>query len=357
MAQVLTHAAGNTLTFAARTRKAPPMRFFSDNAAPVHPAVMAAIADACAVDTAYDGDRHSMALDDAFSALFDIEVAALWVPTGTAANCLALAAMCPAYGGIICHREAHIQVDEAGAPGFYTGGAGLILVDGAGAKIAPETIDRVRANIRDDVHQLQPHAVSITQATEYGRVYTPGEVAAIGERCRAHGLSLHMDGARFANAVAHLGCHPGDVTWRAGVRALSFGCVKNGGMNAEAIILFDRALASEVRVRRKRAGHLLSKGRFMAAQLLAMARDGLWLDNAARANAAAAVIGRAAGDRLLHAVEANEIFLSLTPDEAARLRASGYDFYDWGEGAARLVTSWHHDEAAVTPLAEAIARL
>lgn len=181
------------------------MRFFSDNAAPVCPPVMQAIAAADAVDTAYDGDALSSALDAAFSDLFETDVAVIWTATGTAANCLALAALCPPYGGIICHREAHIEIDEAGAPEFYTGGAKLLLAEGEGAKIAPETVDHIRANIRADVHQVQPHALSITQASEYGRVYTPAEVAALGERCRAHGLGFHVDGARFANAVAHLG--------------------------------------------------------------------------------------------------------------------------------------------------------
>lgn len=333
------------------------MRFFSDNAAPVCPPVMQAIAAADAVDTAYDGDALSTALDAAFSDLFETDVAVIWTATGTAANCLALAALCPPYGGIICHREAHIEIDEAGAPEFYTGGAKLLLAEGEGAKIAPETVDHIRANIRADVHQVQPHALSITQATEYGRVYTPAEVAALGERCRAHGLGFHVDGARFANAVAHLGCAPADVTWRAGVDALSFGFVKNGGMNAEAIVQFRRDHAAAVKVRRKRAGHLQSKGRYLAAQLLAMLRDDLWLANARAANAAAAVIAAAAGARLLHPVQANEIFLALSADEAARLRAAGYDFYDWGVGAARLVTSWHHDAQSVAPLASAIAAL
>jgi len=333
------------------------MRFFSDNAAPVCPPVMQAIAAADAVDTAYDGDALSSALDAAFSDLFETDVAVIWTATGTAANCLALAALCPPYGGIICHREAHIEIDEAGAPEFYTGGAKLLLAEGEGAKIAPETVDHIRANIRADVHQVQPHALSITQASEYGRVYTPAEVAALGERCRTHGLGFHVDGARFANAVAHLGCAPADVTWRAGVDALSFGFVKNGGMNAEAIVLFRRELAAAVKVRRKRAGHLQSKGRYLAAQLLAMIKDDLWLANARAANAAAAVIAAAAGARLLHPVEANEIFLALSADEAARLRGAGYDFYDWGEGAARLVTSWHHDAQNVAPLASAIAAL
>eukprot|EP00919_Chromeraceae_sp_WS-2016_P077270 GHVR01182957.1.p1 GENE.GHVR01182957.1~~GHVR01182957.1.p1 ORF type:complete len:167 (-),score=39.72 GHVR01182957.1:293-793(-) len=166
-----------------------------------------------------------------------------------------------------------------------------------------------------------------------------------------------MDGARFANAVATLRCSPADLTWKAGVDALSFGFVKNGGMSAEALIFFDRSLAADTHYRRKRAGHLQSKGRFLAAQILAMLEDHLWLDNARAANAGAQTIAAAAGDRLIYPVEANEIFIKLSADEAAQLRGKGFDFYDWGEGQARLVTSWNHSANDIRPLAEAIAAL
>ncbi len=333
------------------------MRFFSDNAAPVHPKIMQAIADANTVDTAYDGDALSQKLDAAFSELFERDVAVLWVSTGTAANCLALASLVQPHQGVICHSEAHIEVDECGAPGFYTGGAKLMLVDGEGAKIAPKTVSDLLSTIRPDVHQVQAAAVSITNATEYGLVYQPSEVNALGGLCRERKLALHMDGARFGNAVATLGCCPADVTWRAGVDVLSFGFAKNGGMNAEALVYFDPALADAARYRRKRAGHLLSKGRFLAAQLLAFLDADLWLDNAKAANAAGQIIAGAAPERLLHPVEANEIFIRLSASEAASLRKQGFDFYDWGEGAARLVTSWHHREEDVQPLAKAIAAL
>jgi threonine aldolase len=333
------------------------MRFFSDNAAPVHPKIMQAIAEANLVDTAYDGDRWSQRIDAAFSQLFERDVAVLWVSTGTAANSLALASLVQPHQGVICHREAHIEVDECGAPGFYTGGAKLMLVDGDGAKLTPDDIYRQLGSIRADVHQVQAAAVSITNATEYGLVYRPAEVAALGQLCEQYKLGLHMDGARFANAVATLGCAPADVTWRAGVEVLSFGFAKNGGMNAEALVYFDPAHADAARYRRKRAGHLLSKGRFLATQLLAFLDGDLWLENARAANAAATIIAEAADGRLLHKVEANEIFIRLNAAEAATLRTQGFDFYDWGEGAARLVTSWHHSEADVRPLASAIAAL
>lgn len=318
---------------------------------------MQAIADANLVDTAYDGDRWSQKLDAAFSELFEREVAVLWVSTGTAANCLALASLSQPYQGIICHNEAHIEVDECGAPGFYTGGAKLMHVDGEGAKLAPDAIEALLATIRPDVHQVQASAVSITNATEYGLVYRPEEVRAIGNLCDTKRLGLHMDGARFANAISTLGCAPADVTWRAGVDILSFGFAKNGGMNAEALVYFDPERADAARYRRKRAGHLLSKGRYLAAQLLAFLEKDLWLENARAANAAARIIANASPDRLMHPVEANEIFIHLSAQEAASLRSQGFDFYDWGEGAARLVTSWHHGEADVGPLAKAIALL
>jgi len=333
------------------------MQFLSDNAAAVHPKVWQAMQAADAADAPYDGDAWSARLDEAFSALFERDCAALWVATGTAANCLALAAMVQPHGAVVCHREAHIEADECGAPGFYLHGAKLLLAEGDGAKLAPQAIAAVLDGIRADFHQAQAHAVSITQASEYGLAYRPAEVAAIGALARARGLKLHMDGARFANAVAFLGCSPAEASCAGGVDALSFGCVKNGGLGAEAILFFDPALADVARWRRKRAGHLQSKGRFLAAQLLAMLEGGLWLDNARAANAAAREIADAAAGRLLHAVEANELFVRLDADERAALRAQGFGFYDWGADAARFVTAWDSDPAAVSALARAVAAL
>ncbi len=335
----------------------PPMRFFSDNAAPVSPAVLSALAAVDHVDTAYDADAQSARLDTVFSTLFGCEVSALWVTTGTAANALALAALCPPFGGILCHESAHVHTDEGGAPEFFTHGAKLMTLPGDGAKLMPETISAFLGTIGDTVHHVQPHALTITNATEYGRVYTPDDVTALGALCKDRGLGFHMDGARFANAVAHLDCSPADLTWRAGVDALSFGFVKNGGMSAEALIFFDPALVADTKRRRKRAGHLLSKGRYLAAQILALLEDDLWRTYGRAANAAARIVAQAAGVRCLYPVEANEIFLTLDADEAARLRAQGFDFYDWGDGVARIVTSWHHRQEDVAPLAAAITAL
>ncbi len=333
------------------------MRFFSDNAAAAHPAVLDAIAASNHVDTAYDGDEWSQKLDAAFSGLFETQVRALWVTTGTAANCLALAALCPPYGGIICHRDAHIEVDEAGAPGFFAHGAKLILVEGPGAKVTPDAVAEAIGGIRKDVHQVQPHALSVTNATEYGLVHSAAEVEALGELAKAHQLGFHMDGARFANAIAATGASPADVTWRAGVDTLSFGFVKNGGLNAEALILFRTDLADEIMVRRKRAGHLLSKGRMLAAQILALLDSDLWLANARAANAAAQALAQADPGRLVYPVEANEVFLRMGADEAARLRSQGFDFYDWGSGQIRFVTSWDQQGEAVDQLVAAIRAL
>ena len=333
------------------------MRFFSDNAAAACPAVIDAIAAANRLDSAYDGDQWSARLNAAFSAVFEREVEALWVTTGTAANSIGLAMLCPPTGAILCHRDAHIENDEAGAPAMYNGGAKLMLLDGPGAKVPVAAAEGACARIRPDVHQVQPAALSITNATEYGLTYSVDETAALGEFAKARGLGFQLDGARFANAVVSTGASPAALTWRAGVDVMSFGFVKNGGMSAEALILFDPALAAKAKVLRKRSGHLLSKGRYLAAQLLAMLDNDVWLDNARAANAAARTLAEAAGERLVYPVEANELFVAMTAGEAATIRGQGFDFYDWAPGEVRLVTSWDQDMDAVGKLAAAIRAL
>jgi threonine aldolase len=332
-----------------------PMQFLSDNAAAVHPRVWDALRAADSADTPYDTDARSRRLDEAFSALFGRDVAVLWVATGTAANCLALSTLVAPHGAVLCHREAHIEMDEGGAAGFYLHGAKLIHAGGRGAKLGPDGVRAALGAIRDDVHQVQVHALSLTQASEYGLCYRPEELAELTSLARERGLALQMDGARFANATAFLGCSPADAC--GDVDALSFGCVKNGAMNAEAIVFLDPALADVARYRRKRAGHLQSKGRFLAAQVLALVEDGLWLANGRAANDAAAEVARAAAGRLLHPVEANEIFLRCTAAERETLRAHGFDFYDWGPDAARFVTAWDTKEEDARALARAIDNL
>lgn len=333
------------------------MLFVSDNAAPVHPALWDAMRAADAADLPYDGDALSQRLDAAFSKLFDRPCAVLWTSTGTAANCLALATLVPPYDGVVCHDDAHIEQDEAGAPEFFTHGAKLMLANGPQAKLTPDSIAAVIDPIRNDVHRVQPAAIAITQATEQGCVYTPDELAAVTAYARGRGLRVHMDGARFANAVAHLGCSPAEAGPAHGIDTLAFGMIKNGGMGAEALVLFEPARATEARRRHKRAGQLQSKGRYLAAQLLAMIEDGVWLANARAANQAAAAVARAAGDRLLYPCEANEVFVRLSPAEREVLRAQGFGFYDWGADAARFVTAWNTREDHAAALAAAIAAL
>jgi threonine aldolase len=331
------------------------MFFLSDNAAAPCSEVLAAVAAAAPAATAgYDGDAWSRALDAAFGELFGAPCTVLPVSTGTAANALALSVMVPPFGAVVCHNEAHIHVDECGAPEFYTGGAKLMLVPGADGRLTPAAIDAGLASHRGDVHQVQVRALSLTQATEAGTVYAPAALAELGAYARARGWKVHLDGARFANAVARLACHPGDITWRAGVDILSFGTIKNGGLSAEALVVFDATLVDELRFRRKRAGQMPSKGRFQAAQLLAMIKDGVWLRNAARANAGAQQLAEAAAQRLVWPVEANEVFVRLMPGEAERLRAEGFGFYDWGaagSGEARFVVAWDAEPAHVELLA------
>ena len=337
------------------------MNFMSDNAAGACEAVLAAVAGAAAgTARAYDGDALSARLDGVFGELFGTACTVLPVTTGTAANALALAAMTPPWGAIVCHRDAHIQIDECGAPEFFTGGAKLLLADGADGRLTPAGLDAALAGHRGDAHQVQPRVLSLTQATEWGTVYAPDALAALGDHAGAKGWRLHIDGARFANAVAHLGCHPGDISWRAGASALSFGFIKNGGMSAEAVVLFDAALAEELRFRRKRAGQMPSKGRFAAAQLIAMIESGAWLANARAANAGAARLAAAAAGRLVAPVEGNTLFVDVGTGGAAALRAQGFDFYDWGDagsGQARLVVSWDTPQAHIEALGRALAAL
>lgn len=336
------------------------MRFLSDNAATVCPEVMAAVASAnVATDHAYDGDPWSARLDDAFSDLFGTQCRVFAVSSGTAANALSLSCLVPPFGAVVCHREAHIQVDECGAPEFFTGGAKLLLCDGPHAKLTPASVERGLESLRGDVHQVQARALSLTQATEYGAVYSPDEVRALTDLAKSRSWRVHMDGARFANAIAHLGCHPGDVTWRVGVDVLSFGAIKNGGMSSEAVVFFDEALSADLRFRRKRAGQMPSKGRFNAAQLLAMIGDGVWLRNAAAANSGAQLLAQAAGTRLTQPVEANEVFVNIG-DAGTTLRAQGFSFYDWGDagsGEARFVVSWDQPRSDITALAAALKAL
>src|SRR5579872_3834132 len=264
------------------------MNFASDNAYGALPEVWAAIqaADRGAA-LAYGNDALTKDLTARFAALFERDVAAFPVFTGTAANALSLACLTPPFGAVLCHRDSHIMTSECGAPEFYSG-AKLIGLDGADGKLTPEGIADALEGLDGSVHSVQPRVVSVSQASELGTVYSRAEIAAISELVHARGLKLHMDGARFANAMAHLGGSPAEATWKCGVDALSFGATKAGALAAEAVVFFDPALAGEFEYRRKRGGHLASKMRFVSAQLEAMLEKNLWLASAARANMLAA---------------------------------------------------------------------
>lgn len=334
------------------------MRFLSDNTATVSPEILAAIAQAnTGHAAAYGDDPWTQRLDEVLAAFFGTSVRAFAVMTGTAANSLSLATFSPPWGAVYAHDEAHIGVDECGAPQFFTGGAQLVFLPGNHAKLTPDILEKALDKHPANVHTVQPAVVSITQATELGTCYRPDEIRAISSLAHQRGLKVQMDGARFANALTFLDCHPADITWRAGVDVLSFGATKNGALAAEAVVFFDPRLVGDFEFRRKRAGHLLSKSRYVAAQLTAYVETGIWRRNAQRANELARRIGKAAGSALLHPVESNEVFLQLGDDRKARLRAAGFEFYDWGperSGEARFVASWDQREADVAALVEAL---
>lgn len=330
------------------------MNFCSDNTAGAHPRILAALTaanDGAAMP--YGNDDLTRKVEARIGEIFERDCAVFLVGTGTAANVLSLATLTPGWGVVYCHPDSHINVDECGAPEFYTGGAKLVPVPGAHGKIAAADLAAAITGA-GVVHHSQPAAISLTQATEAGTVYTPAEIGAVGETARRHNLGLHVDGARFANALVHLGCTPAEITWKAGVDVLSFGATKNGAVAAEAVVVFDRAKAAQLGYRRKRGGQLWSKMRFLSAQFDAYLADDLWLGSARHANDLARELGRGlagiAGARIEHPVQANEIFVSLPEMVISGLEADGFRFYRWlGEGSTllRLVTSFNTDPAAV----------
>ena len=340
------------------------MDFRSDNVTGVSPEILEALAAANGGAAAsYGADPITERLQRRFAELFEHEVTVFPVATGTAANALALATLTPPYGVIYGHGEAHFHVDECGAPEFYTGGAKLTVLVGGHAKITPTALTAAVTG-KGVVHHSQPATVSLTQATEAGAVYKADEVAGIAEVCRQHGLALHIDGARFANAVASLNRSPADLTWRVGVEALSFGATKNGAMAAEAVIFFDPGRAADFAFRRKRGGHLFSKMRFLSAQLDAYLEGDLWLRNARHANRMATRLAEGlaglAGVRLRHPVEANEIFVELPEPVIRGLFDLGFLFHRWGGDAdtcVRLVTAFDTAPAAVDSFIAAAKRL
>jgi threonine aldolase len=333
------------------------MFFASDNSSGVPPEVLAALATANeGYAPSYGNDPVMTRVRDRLRDVFEAPEAAVYlVATGTAANALAMSLACPPWGAVFCHRFAHAAEDECGAPEFYTGGAKLVLVEGAHGKMTPETLAASLARTgASGVHGVQRGMLSITNVTEAGTVYSVAEVVALAALARARDLPVHMDGARFANALVATNASPAEMTWKAGVDILSFGGTKNGLMGVEAVILFDPAKAWEFELRRKRGGHLFSKHRYLSAQMDAYLQDDLWLRLARHANAMGARlssgIASLPGGSLMHPVQANMMFAQVPQAAHDRATAAGAAYYQMphlGEGACRLVCSWSTTEPDV----------
>jgi len=337
--------------------------FGSDNQAGVSPEVLEAIIRCDrGKAVAYGADAYTEQVNAAFSQAFEREAFVFSAATGTAANALGLAAITPPYGETLCHAGAHILTTEGGAPEFYAGGSRLVGIDGDHGKITPDGLARLLAErMRPSKHHMPCASLSITQATEAGTLYSLEELAELSSVAHGHGLKVHMDGARFANALVALGATPAEMSWKVGIDVLSLGTTKNGTMNAEAVIVFDRALARDIAVRHKRAGLLTSKMRYVSAQLLAFLENDLWLRNARRANSIAAAVAKVLeatrAARLIHPVESNQIFVEIAPEVATQLAASQIAFRSWDASkpeTCRLVASFEDDDGKVERVAAAL---
>ncbi len=328
------------------------MNFGSDHVQGVHPRIMQALVEAnTGAAPSYCYDDGAAAAQDQLSGIFERDVSVFQVMNGTAANGLALSTLVPPHGAVLCHEGSHIMTDECNAPELLTGGAKLVGLAGEDGKITPLAISAKLRNFGHDEHGPKPTALSIANSTERGTVYRPEDVIALSVVAREHGLRLHMDGARFANALVAARCTPAELTWKAGVDVLSFGGSKNGGMFLEAVVFFDDGLAQDFRFRRKRAAQLVAKGRFLSAQMLAYLKDDLWLSNARHANAMAGTLGEGLrtlkGVRLSHPVEANAVFASMPLRTFEMVQKAGAEFWEFpvagtaeGEVHCRFVTSW-----------------
>ena len=332
------------------------VKFASDNVAGACPEVLDAIIKANDGDsTPYGNDPISTELQDKFSEIFEKEVIVFPTAAGTAANALALATMTPSFGNIYCHKLSHINTDECGAPEFYTGGGKLVTLNGVKGKITAEELDQVISG-KGIVHHTQPSSVSITQVCETGEVYQLDEIKKISEVTHKHNLSIHMDGARFANALVSLNATPAEMTWKSGIDVLSFGATKNGCIAAEAIIFFKKDLVGNVAFLMKRAGHLLSKMRFVSAQLDAYISNDVWLRNAKHANKMGKKLSDGLKDHsdinLAYPTEANEVFATFPRNKIDHLNSEGYQINEdeWDGKAVRLVTAWNTQDADVDHL-------
>ena len=340
--------------------------FASDNVAPVAPEVMAALLRANTGSVhSYGDDPWTVRLQLLAREVFETELAIYPVATGTAANALALATLTPPFGAVYCHAEAHVNTDECGAPEFYSGGAKLIGLASPDGKINAAQLAAPVAHAREmGVHHVLPAALSLSQASEWGTVYSRAELTALTSAAHELGLKVHMDGARFANAIAHLGCTPAEGSWRSGIDVLSFGATKNGALAAEAVIFFRPEQAHDFELRRKRAGQLWSKHRYLSAQLVACLENELWLRHARNANALAAQLAaglRQRGLSVLQAVQANEVFAAMPATMITALHAAGFEFYQWpappGQTlpVVRLVTAYDMGATDVEALLSAIS--
>jgi len=336
------------------------MNFCSDNVSGIHPRILDALIAGNEGDVLpYGADPHTRRAEARFGEVFEHELAVAMMATGTGANALALSLVASPISAIFCRSGAHLQEHEAGASQMYTNGARIIGIDGRNGLIDPGDLDRVVANF-DPIHLLcKPAVVSVTQASELGTFYSLRHLGEISAVCRRHGLRMHMDGARFANALAHLDCRPAQMSWRAGIDVLSFGATKNGAMAAEAVLVFDPVLAEGLRARLKRGGLMFSKHRFLGIQFNAYFADDLWLDLARTANARAAELADGlarAGAEFLYPVEANELFVRLPENTLARLEAQGFQFYRRGGGVVRLVTGWNTQPAAIASFVDSACK-
>jgi threonine aldolase len=335
-----------------------PRQFASDNYAGICPAAWEAMAQANVGHAcSYGDDEWTRRACDKLRDLFEIDCEAFFVFNGTAANSLALASLCQSYHSVICAETAHIETDECGAPEFFSNGTKVLLAGGPDGKVAPAAVEDTVLR-RSDIHYPKPKVLSVTQATELGTIYSPAELAELGHTARKHRLRVHMDGARLANALAALGVKPKELTWQVGVDVLCLGGAKNGMAMGEAVIFFDRDLATEFDYRCKQAGQLASKMRFLSAPWVAML-EGPWLANAAWANARAAQLAAGLADlpgvRVMFPPQANSVFVELGDAAAERLRAAGWRFYTFiGSGGARFMCSWDITVADVDELLAAV---
>jgi threonine aldolase len=327
------------------------MNFASDNASGAAPSILEAIVAAnSGTAPAYGADSYSARAEAALGELFERPAVSFLMSTGTAANALALGALTPPWGAIFCHEEAHIHDDECGAPELFSGGAKLVGIPGEGGKITPQALRETLARFpRGLVKGVQPAALSLSQATEAGTIYSSDEIADLSTIAHGAGVAVHMDGARFANALVALGCSPAQMSWRAGIDVLSFGATKNGAMGCEAVIFFNVEQAADFVFQRKRGGHTLSKGRFLGAQMAAYIEGGLWRTLAGRANRAARRLADGlagiSGLRLAWPTEVNEVFPIGPRALVPALRARGVGFYEWTSRALAPALAPREDEA------------